>query len=187
MATANELKKGIVINYEGALCQVFGAPDHVKPGKGGAFYQTKLKNLDTGSIVEVRFRSEDKIDVVYVENRDATFLYDSGSEIEVMYADTFEQIGIPHHVIGERRVFLVEGMKLEIVIAGEKIINISMPQSVDAIVAEAEPYIKGQTASGSFKPAVLENGLRIMVPQFIETGEKVRVNTETLEYMERSK
>lgn len=187
MSTAIEIKVGSVLNLNGRMYKVLKT-DHVKPGKGGAFMQTEMKDIETGSKLYERFRSSESVEFVHVEARKATYMYDGGSgEIEFMYSDTFEQFSIPYDIIGDARHFLTEALVVEIEIANEKPINVRLPQRVEAVIKETQSYVKGQTVSNSFKPAILENGHRIMVPQFIESGERVLINTDTLEYSERVK
>ncbi|RBI87390.1 elongation factor P [Rhodosalinus halophilus] len=181
----NEIRPGNVLEHNGGLW-VAVKVDHVKPGKGGAFAQVELRNLRNGSKLNERFRSADKVERVRLEQRDQQFLYENDGMLVFMDADTFEQIELPAEILGERRPFLKDGMTIEVEFYENEALNASLPQKVTCTVEETEPVVKGQTAANSFKPAVLDNGVRIMVPPFIAQGEEIVVNTETMEYAERA-
>ena len=157
----NEIKPGNVLEHDGGLWAAVKV-EHVKPGKGGAFAQVELKNLRTGSKLNERFRSADKVERVRLEQKDQQFLYESDGMLVFMDVGTFEQVELPSDLLGSRR------------------------PKVTCIVVETEPVVKGQTAANSFKPAILDNGMKVMVPPFIDQEEKINVNTETLEYSERA-
>ena len=181
----NEIKPGNVLEHDGGLWAAVKV-DHVKPGKGGAFAQVELKNLRTGSKLNERFRSADKVERVRLEQKDQQFLFESDGMLVFMDVETFEQIGLPSDLLGSRRPFLQDGMTIAVEFYEDEAINVTLPQKVTCIVAETEPVVKGQTAANSFKPAILDNGMKIMVPPFIDQEEKINVNTETLEYSERA-
>jgi elongation factor P len=182
---ANEIKPGTILDYDGGLWLAVKTA-HVKPGKGGAFAQVELKNLRDGRKLDERFRSEDKVDAVKLDVKDQQFLYQSDDRLVFMDDETFEQIELPADLLGDRRPFLQDGMKVTIEYFGEEALSLRLPEKVICAIAETEPALKGQTASKSFKPAMLDNGVRVMVPPFVGAGEKIVVSTETFEYVERA-
>ncbi|MFP4405335.1 elongation factor P [Rhodosalinus sp.] len=181
----NEIRPGNVLEHNGGLW-VAVKVEHVKPGKGGAFAQVEMRNLRNGSKLNERFRSADKVERVRLEQKDQQFLYETDGMLVFMDADTFEQIELPAEILGERRPFLQDGMTIQIEYYENEALSATLPQKVTCTVAETEPVVKGQTAANSFKPAVLDNGVRITVPPFIAQGEEIVVNTETMEYAERA-
>lgn len=182
----NDIGTGAVLDHNGALWVVVKV-DHVKPGKGGAFAQVEMKNLRTGSKLNERFRSADKVERVRLEQKEQQFLYEDGDHLVFMDTDTYEQVSVPLSVLGEQRVFLTDGMMVHVEYHENEALNATVPSKVVCQVMETEPVVKGQTAANSFKPAVLDNGLKIMVPPFVGAGEDVVVNTETFEYSERAR
>ena len=181
----NEIRPGNVLEHNGGLW-VAVKVDHVKPGKGGAFAQVELRNLRNGSKDNVRFRSADKVERVRLEQKDQQFLYENDGMLVFMDQDTFEQIELPAEILGERRPFLQDGMVVQIEYYENEALSATLPQKVVCKVVETEPVVKGQTAANSFKPAVLDNGVRVMVPPFVGQDEDIVVNTETFEYVERA-
>jgi translation elongation factor P len=159
---------------------------HVKPGKGGAFAQVEMRNLRNGSKLNERFRSADKVERVRLEQKDQQFLYETDGMLVFMDAETYEQIELPAEILGERRPFLQDGMTVQIEYHENEALSATLPQKVTCQIVETEPVVKGQTAANSFKPAVLDNGVRVMVPPFVGPGEAIVVNTETMEYSERA-
>jgi len=181
----NEIRPSNVLEHDGGLW-VAVKVDHVKPGKGGAFAQVELRNLRTGSKLNERFRSADKVERVRLEQKVQQFLYENDGMLVFMDADTFEQIELPAEILGERRPFLQDGMTVQIEYYESEALNATLPQKVTCRIVETEPVVKGQTAANSFKPAVLDNGVRVMVPPFVGQDEDIVVNTETMEYSERA-
>ena len=181
----NEIRPGNVLEHNGGLWAAVKV-DHVKPGKGGAFAQVELRNLRNGSKLNERFRSADKVDRVRLEQKDQQFLYESDGMLVFMDTETYEQIELPAEILGERRPFLQDGMIAQIEYYESEALNVTLPQKVTCKVVETEPVVKGQTAANSFKPAVLDNGVRVMVPPFVGQNEDIIVNTETMEYSERA-
>jgi elongation factor P len=181
----NEIRPGNVLEHDGGLWAAVKV-EHVKPGKGGAFAQVELRNLRNGSKLNERFRSADKVERVRLEQRDQQFLYESDGMLVFMDTDTFEQIELPAAILGERRPFLQDGMTIQIEYYEDEALNATLPQKVTCRVVETEPVVKGQTAANSFKPAVLDNGVKVMVPPFVGQDEDIVVNTETMEYAERA-
>lgn len=181
----NEIKPGNVLDHDGGLWAAVKV-DHVKPGKGGAFAQVELKNLRTGTKLNERFRSADKVEKVRLEQKDQQFLYENDGMLVFMDTETFEQIELPSDLLGERRPFLQDGMQIVVEFYDEEALNASLPGKVVCTIVETEPVVKGQTAANSFKPAILDNGVKVMVPPFISNDEAIVVNTETMEYSERA-
>ena len=181
----NEIKPGNVLDHDGGLWAAVKV-DHVKPGKGGAFAQVELKNLRTGTKLNERFRSADKVEKVRLEQKDQQFLYESDGMLVFMDTETFEQIELPADLLGERRPFLQDGMQIVVEFYDDEALNASLPGKVVCKIVETEPVVKGQTAANSFKPAILDNGVKVMVPPFISQDESIVVNTETMEYSERA-
>ncbi len=181
----NEIRPGNIIEHDGGLW-VAVKTEHVKPGKGGAFAQVELKNLRNGSKLNERFRSADKVERVRLEQKDQQFLYQQDDMLVFMDAETFEQIELPADVLGDRRPFLQDGMTVTIEYYDQEALSVTLPDKVTCEIAETEPVVKGQTAANSYKPAMLDNGVRIMVPPFVGQGENVVVSTETFEYVERA-
>lgn len=181
----NEIRPGNVLEHDNGLW-VAVKVDHVKPGKGGAFAQVELRNLRNGSKLNERFRSADKVERVRLDQRDQQFLYESDGMLVFMDNETYEQIELPAEILGERRQFLQDGMIVQIEYYEMEALNASLPQKVTCRIVETEPVVKGQTAANSFKPAILDNGVRVMVPPFVGPEEDIIVNTETFEYSERA-
>lgn len=181
----NEIKPGAVLEHDGGLW-VAVKVGHVKPGKGGAFAQVEMKNLRDGRKLNERFRSEDKVERVRLEQKDQQFLFEADDMLTFMDSETFEQIALPADLLGDRRPFLQDGMTVTVEYYGDEALNVTLPQKVICKVVETEPVVKGQTAANSYKPAVLDNGVRVMVPPFVGTDEDIVVNTEIFEYVERA-
>lgn len=181
----NEIRPGNVLEHEGGLWAAVKV-SHVKPGKGGAFAQVEMKNLRDGRKLNERFRSDDKVERVRLEQKDQQFLYETDGRLIVMDMDTFEQVELDAEILGDRRPFLQDSMTVTVEYYGEEALNISLPQKVICKVVETEPVVKGQTAANSFKPALLDNGVRVLVPPFVGQDEDIVVNTETFEYSERA-
>lgn len=181
----NEIRPGNVLEHNGGLWAAVKV-DHVKPGKGGAFAQVEMRNLRNGSKLNERFRSADKVERVRLEQKDQQFLYESDGMLVFMDTETYEQIELPSEILGERRPFLQDGMTAVIEYHDEEALSATLPQKVVCKVVETEPVVKGQTAANSFKPAILENGVKVMVPPFVGQDEDIVVNTETMDYAERA-
>jgi elongation factor P len=181
----NEIRPGFVLEHDGGLWAAVKV-NHVKPGKGGAFAQVELKNLRDGRKLNERFRSEDKVERVTLENKDQQFLYETDGMLVFMDNETYEQIELPADLLGDRRPFLQDGMMATVEYYGEEALSMRLPQKVTCRIVETEPVQKGQTAANSFKPAILDNGVRIMIPPFIGVDEDIIVHTELMEYSERA-
>ncbi len=181
----NEIRPSHVLEHNGGLWAAVKV-DHVKPGKGGAFAQVELRNLRNGSKLNERFRSADKVERVRLEQKDQQFIYENDGMLVFMDIVTYEQIELPAELLGDRRPFLQDGMTIVVEFHDEEALNATVPQKVICTIVETEPVVKGQTAANSFKPAILDNGVKVMVPPFVGQDEKIVVNTETMEYSERA-
>ena len=180
----NEIRPGYVIEHKGGLWVAVKC-HAVKPGKGGAFNQVELKNLIDGTKLNERFRASETVERVRLEQKDYQFLYAQGEQLVFMDLDNYEQLEIERDFIGERAAFLQDGMAVKVESHEGRPIGVTLPDQVTLEVVEAEPVVKGQTASSSYKPAMLENGVRVMVPPFIGVGEKIVVDTNELGYVRR--
>ncbi len=181
----NEVRPGMVIELNGQLWSVVKTQS-VKPGKGGAYVQVELKNILSGSKLNERFRSAETVDEVQLERRDFQFLYASGDMLTFMDIENYEQVELATDFVGDRVQFLQDGMKVVVQLHEGKPISIALPQQVALGIVEADPVTKGQTASSSYKSATLENGMRILVPPFIEAGTKIVVSTDDCTYVKRA-
>jgi elongation factor P len=181
----NEIRPGNILEHNDGLW-VAVKVSHVKPGKGGAFAQVELKNLRNNSKLNERFRSEDRVERVRLEQKDQQFLYETDGMLVFMDSETFEQIELPADLLGDRRPFLQDGMTVTVEYYEHEALNVTLPDKVTCTVVETEPVVKGQTAANSPKPAVLDNGVRVMVPPFVGEGEAIVVSTETGEYVGRA-
>jgi elongation factor P len=181
----NEIRPGNILEHDGGLW-IAVKVGHVKPGKGGAFAQVEMKNLRNGTKLNERFRSADKVERVRLDQKDQQFLYEQNDMLVFMDSETYEQIEIPADILGERRPFLQDGMTVHIEYYDEEPLSMQLPDKVTCTVVETEPAVKGQTAANSFKPAILDNGVRVMIPPFVGQDEAIIVSTETMEYVERA-
>ncbi len=181
----NEIRPGNVIEHKGSLW-VAVKIKAVKPGKGGAFNQVELKNLVDGSKLNERFRASETVERVRLEQKDHQFLFAEGDMLTFMDMENYDQIALPADFLEERAAFLQDGMVVVVESYEGKPIAVSLPDQITLEVAEAEPVVKGQTAASSNKPAILENGLRVMVPPFVQVGEKIIVDTNELTYIKRA-
>ena len=181
----NEIRPGNVVEHDGGLW-VAVKTNTVKPGKGGAYNQVELKNLLNGTKLNERFRSAETVERVHLDLKDFTFLYEQGEALVFMDAESYEQLELQKDFVGERAAFLQDGMKVTVQLYGDRPIGISLPDYVTLTISEADPVVKGQTAASSYKPAVLENGIRVLVPPFVDAGERIVVDTNELTYMRRA-
>lgn len=185
--TANSIRAGNILVIDGVLWVVSKQPEHTKPGKGGAYVQVEMKNLKTGTKTNERFSSGDYIEKAYLEQKEYQYLYPEGDNLVFMDNENFEQITISKDIIGERLPFLQENMNVKVEFHNDDPLNIELPMNVVLTIIETEPVIKSATVTSTFKPATLDNGLRVMVPPYIETGQKIVVRTEDITYVERAK
>ena len=182
----NTISPGTLIQHEGGLW-IAVKTQAVKPGKGGAYNQVELKNILTGTKLNQRFRSDEAVDEVYLEKKDFQFLFANGDMLTFMDQETYDQIELSIEFVGEDQArFLQDGMKTLVQLYDGKPIGIALPQNVTLTVTEADPVLRGGTASPSYKGAVLENGMKIQVPPFVEAGEKIVVATEDGSYLRRA-
>ena len=182
---AGEIRVGMLLEYKNDLWQVLKT-QHVKPGKGGAFAQVELKKIPEGTKLNERFRASETVERLRLENKTYQYLYTEGKLASFMDKETYEQIELSVDFIGEKISLLQDGMDVEIESHEETPINIAFPDQITLKVIETEPTVKGQTAAASYKPAELENGLRIMVPPFVQVEESIIINTEDLSYVKRA-
>lgn len=182
----SDMKKGQTITMDGILYVIVDY-QHVKLGKGGAVYQTKLKNLVDGGIRDIRLRAEETIDEAFLEKRNFEYLYSAPNEHVFMDLDSYDQISLDDDGFGEGPLYLKENQKIQISMYNGKPVVVTLPNTVDLLVKETDPEIKGATATNQYKKAVMETGLEIQVPPFIKVGEKLRVDTRTGEYVTRVK
>jgi elongation factor P len=183
---ANELRIGMLIEFNGKLWRTCKT-QHVKPGKGGAFVQVELKELKAGTKLNERFRSDETLERVRLDEEECQLLYGDGDSFTFMNMSTFEQFNVAKEAIGEPACFLQDNMTVKIAMYDGEIVAVLLPDTVIMEVVETEAVVKAQTAASSYKPALLGNGVRIMVPPHIEAGTKIVVNTEDINYVERAK
>ncbi|MFM7620224.1 MAG: elongation factor P [Alphaproteobacteria bacterium] len=183
---ANSIRIGNVIEFQNQLWKVVKR-EHVKPGKGGAYIQVEMKNIVTGNKTNTRFASSEDVDIAYVEQKNYQFQYFDQDELVAMDMENFETHQFNKDLVGEAFPFLQEEMNIRVEYCNSKPISIFLPEQVEAVIAQADAVVKGQTAAASYKPAILENGIRVMVPPFIESGEKIIINTEDFSYVSRAK
>lgn len=184
--SGNSLRPGMIIEHEGRLWMVVKT-QHTQPGKGGAYMQAELKDIRSGSKKNERFRAAEDVERVRLEEKPYQFLYANGDAYTFMDQQSFEQVELSADFIGEQVDFLKDGMDVTVSFHEDSPLGISLPDTVILEVVEADPVVKGQTAAASYKPAILENGMRIMVPPHIESGTRVVVNTADRAYVERAK
>lgn len=186
MANTSDIRVGSIIRFNGELCSVTDK-QHTMPGKGGAFYQVKMKSIKTGRSYENRFRSGETVDVARVEYRELSYIYEEGDHLVCMNNDTYEQLHIPKSLFGDNLKFLKEGMVVKIGFESDEPLSAECPTFVELLITHSEPGIKGDTATNTLKPATLETGAEIRVPLFVGEGEMVKIDTRTGEYVERVK
>ena len=185
MAIANDLRVGNILNYRNSLWKVLKT-EHVKPGKGGAFVQVEMKDIKHGTKANERLRSDESIDVAHFEVKEYQYLFSEGNLVTLMDNNTYDQVEIEKSYFDGQEIFLKDGMKVTCEYAQDQLIAAFVPNHVELEIVEAEAVVKGQTAAGGNKPAILENGVRIMVPQFISAGTKVVVDTREQTYVRRA-
>jgi elongation factor P len=186
MADTSDFRTGLIIKFKNDLYNIVDF-QHVKPGKGGAFVRSTLKNLRTGRVLENTFRAGEKVEVVRVERRKYQYLYSDGDSLVCMDNETYEQINISKELISDGIKFLKESEQVEVLLNGSDIISVEIPIFINLKVIETEPGFKGDTATGAVKAAKLETGAQINVPLFINEGDMLKVDTRTGEYSERVK
>ena len=180
-----DIRPGNILEYEGGIWKV-AKIQHTQPGKGGAYMQVEMKNLQDGRKTNVRFRSADTIERVRLDTKDFQYLYADGDMLVFMDQDTYEQIQLPADLIGDAAAFLEDGMEVTLEMWEDRPISVALPEQVEATIVEADAVVKGQTASSSYKPAVLENGVRVMVPPHIESGTRIVVDVYERTYVSKA-
>ena len=181
----NAIRPGNVIEHKGGLWRAVRI-QHTQPGKGGAYLQVELKNLRDGSKLNERFRSAETVERARLEQKDYQYLFTDGELVTFMDTDSYEQISIAATLVGEQAVYLQDGMMVQVEMYEEEALGLILPEHVTLEVTETEPVVKGQTAANSYKPAILDNGMRCMVPPFVGVGEKVVIATAEGTYVSRA-
>ncbi len=184
MASTADIKNGVVLNIDGQLWSVIEF-QHVKPGKGGAFVRTKLKNVVTGKVVDRTYNAGTKIDIENVDRRDFTYLYNDGDGFVFMDATDYDQLTVPATVVGDAANFMLENQAVTIALNNGNPLYVDLPASVVLEITYTEPGLQGDRSTGGTKPATVETGYEIQVPLFLETGTKVKVDTRTGDYLGR--
>ena len=185
MISSNDFRNGVTVEIDGYAWQVVDF-QHVKPGKGAAFVRAKMKNLQTGSTVERTFNAGEKVPKAHVEKKVMEFLYESDGEYNVMDTESFEQIALTKEQLGNAVNFMKENMQIAVLTFHDIIFSVELPMSVELDVVETDPGIKGDTATGGSKLAILETGYTVKVPLFINVGDKLRIDTRSGDYLERA-
>ena len=180
-----DIRPGNIIEYEGGIWRAVKI-QHTQPGKGGAYMQVELKNLIDGRKTNVRFRSAEVVERVRLDTKDYQYLYHDGDMLVFMDKDNYEQVSLPGDLVGEAAAFLQDGMEVKLDMYNERPISVELPDQIEATVVEADAVVKGQTASSSYKPAVLDNGVRVMVPPHITSGTRIVVDVYNREYVRRA-
>jgi len=182
--SGNEIKPGMLIEHKDDLWEVTKT-QHVKPGKGGAFNQIEMKSINKGTKLNERFRSSDTVEKASLEEISFNFLYEDEAEYYFINQKTFEQISIKKEVVGEKGKFLKEELEVKINLYEDRPISLELPNQINCEIKSTEAALKGQTVSSSYKPAVLDNGIKIQVPPFIENGDKIIIDTRSIEYIKK--
>jgi elongation factor P len=183
--STNDLKNGMTLDLPEGLCQVVEF-QHVKPGKGGAFVRTKLKNVRSGATFERTYRADEKLEQAIIDKREMQFLYKDGTDYVFMDNGTYEQLSVPRDALGDAATYLKESDGAILQLFGSEIIGIDLPAAVELKVTDTEPGMQGDRVSGARKPATVETGLVVQVPLFVNPGEVIRVDTRTGEYLTRA-
>jgi len=177
-----DIRPGNILEYEGGIWKV-AKIQHTQPGKGGAYMQVEMKNLQDGRKTNVRFRSADTIERVRLDQKGYQYLYADGDSLVFMDKDTYDQISLPADLVGDAAAFLQDGMEVDLELWDEKPISVALPSQIEATIVEADAVVKGQTASSSYKPAILDNGVRVMVPPHIGSGTRIVVDVYERTYV----
>jgi len=183
--STNDLKNGMCLDLPEGLVQVQEF-QHVKPGKGGAFVRTTLKNVRTGATIDKTFRAGEKVEQAKIDRREYQYLYNDGSSFVFMDAETYDQIEVPPTALGDATNYLVEQATATLMMYGTEIVGVELPPSVELVVAQTDPGLQGDRSTGGTKPATLETGYVVQVPLFIETGERLKIDTRTGQYQSRA-
>ena len=180
-----DIRPGNIIEYEGGIWRAVKI-QHTQPGKGGAYMQVELKNLRDARKNNVRFRSAETVERVRLDTKDFQFLYPEGDMLVFMDKETYEQISLPRDLLGDAAAFLQDGMDVLMELYDEEAISVQLPDTIEATIVEADAVVKGQTASSSYKPAILDNGVRVMVPPHIGSGTRIVVDVYEQTYVRRA-
>ncbi len=183
--SVNDLKNGVTLELENGLFQVIEF-QHVKPGKGGAFVRTKIRNARTGAVIEKTFNAGIKVEQAIVDRQDMQYLYSDGDDYVFMNTSTFDQLNVPRAALGEAADYLIEQMIAQVAMYQGEIIDVEIPASVELEITITEPGLQGDRSSGGTKPATLETGKEVKVPLFVNIGDRIKVDTRTGEYMARA-
>ena len=181
----NQFKNGMHIQVDGDTWRIVSF-QHVKPGKGGAFVRTKLKNLESGAVVDRTFRAGERFQRMHTEVKNAQYLYDSGDEVVFMEEDTYEQFSLPRESVSEELAFIPQSTSVQILTVDGKPAGLQLPASIELAVVETEPGVKGDTVSNVTKPATLETGAVVQVPLFVVKGERIKVDPRERRYISRA-
>ena len=182
--SGNEIKPGMLLEHKNDLWEVLKT-QHVKPGKGGAFNQVEMKSINKGTKLNERFRSSDNVEKATVEEVNFNYLYEDAADYYFINQKSFEQINIKKLIIGDKGKFLKEDLEVKISLYNEKPISVELPNQINCKIDSTDVALKGQTVSSSYKPAILDNGVKIQVPPFVESGDEIVVDTRTIEYVKK--
>ena len=185
MVSSNDFKNGMTILYDGHMYKILWFM-HVKPGKGGAFVKTKLRDLRSGAVVDVTFNAAEKVEKAMIEKVNMQYLYDSGQSLVFMDTNTYEQVELPYSLVEYEKQFLVENTEVNIEKFGEEVLGVNLPDKVTLKVTKCDPAVRGDTKTDALKDAYGETGLLVKVPMFIEEGDEIIVSTETGKYSSRA-
>ena len=185
MITTNDLKNGYVLDIDGELVSVVSF-QHVKPGKGGAFVRTKLKNFRTGAVIDRTYRADEKVPLAMIDKREMQYLYREGAALVFMDNESYEQLTVPPASLADSANYIVDGSSVVLQMYGDEIVGSDLPAAVELTVTETEPCVQGDRVSGARKPATLETGLTVQVPLFVNPGDRIKVDTRTAEYLTRA-
>jgi elongation factor P len=183
--STNDLKNGMSVNLPEGLFSIVDF-QHVKPGKGGAFVRTTLKNLRNGAVVDRTFRAGEKLDQAIIDKREMQFLYRSGDNFVFMDNESYDQLDVPPTALADAASYIVDGSTVVLQMYGDEIVGTDLPTSVELNVTDTEPGVQGDRVSGARKPATLETGLVVQVPLFVNPGDRIKVDTRTAEYITRA-
>lgn len=184
MATTNDLKNGMVLNLDGQLWSVVNF-QHVKPGKGGAFVRTTLKNVLSGKVVDKTFNAGTKVETATVDRRTMTYLYNDGTDYVFMDGETYDQVALPPTIVGDAADFMLENSEAQVSFHENEPLFVELPVSVELVIEHTDPGLQGDRSTGGTKPAKLETGAEVQVPLFVESGEKIKVDTRDGRYLGR--
>ncbi len=183
--STSDFKNGMTLDLDDGLFQLIEF-QHVKPGKGGAFVRTTIKNVRSGAVLDRTFRAGEKMERAHVDKREMQYLYHDGNDYVFMDSTTFDQLPVPPESLGDSVRFLVENNTVHLVMFGDEIIGVELPAAVDLVVTDTEPGVQGDRVSGARKPATLATGLVLQVPLFVNPGESIKVDTRSGEYITRA-